>query len=273
MTAMDRLAAEQHFHDAQARARAAWFAEHAHQLRFTDGDYLDHESWIRSAFAQLGEVRGLDVLDYGCGHGMAAIVLARAGACVTGFDLSHGYIAEARARAAANEVYVSVLQADAERLPFADQSFDRVWGNAILHHLDIVPAAEELYRVLRPGGVAVFCEPWGENALVRWARSRGSHRHTRDELPLRRRQLHELRLVFPDVSIRGFQLLSMARRALPSRRLVSGLDRCDTALLDQVPRLQRYCRYVLLTMQKSVATVTTAPKHAPHANRRSERKP
>lgn len=250
MTAMDRLAAEQHFHDAQARARAAWFAEHAHQLRFADDDYLDHESWIRPAFAQLGAVRGLDVLDYGCGHGMAAVVLARAGARVTAFDLSHGYIVEARARAAANEAGVSILQADAERLPFADQTFDRVWGNAILHHLDIVPAADELCRVLRPGGVAVFCEPWGENALVRWARSRGSRHHTRDEQPLRRRDLRHLRLVFPEVNVRGFQLLSMARRALPSRRLVFGLDRYDTALLDRLPRLQRYCRYIVLTLRR-----------------------
>src|SRR5205085_9103510 len=59
--AMDRLRSEQHFHDRQARERAAGVS-----LRFDDAAYLDHETWIRPAFARLGAVRGLRVLDYGC---------------------------------------------------------------------------------------------------------------------------------------------------------------------------------------------------------------
>jgi len=54
------------------------------------------------------------VLDYGCGHGMAAVVLARRGARVTAFDLSARYVAEAAARARANGVNVGFLQADGE---------------------------------------------------------------------------------------------------------------------------------------------------------------
>jgi len=42
----------------------------------------------------------------------------------------------------------------------------------ILHHLDLTVAARELRRVLRPGGVAVFCEPWGGNPLLNFARRR-----------------------------------------------------------------------------------------------------
>src|ERR687885_963383 len=123
------------------------------RLRFDDDDYLDHETWIRPAFARLGDVAGLDVLDYGCGHGMAAVVLARRGARVTALDLSPGYLAEARRRARANGVTVDFVQGDAERLPFADGGFDRVWGNAVLHHLDLRLAGAELSRVLAPGGV------------------------------------------------------------------------------------------------------------------------
>jgi SAM-dependent methyltransferase len=189
------------------------------------------------------------VLDYGCGHGMAAVVLARAGGRVTAFDLSPGYVCEAKARAAANDVPISFLEADAERLPFADGSFDRVWGNAILHHLDLRTAAGELHRLLRPGGRAVFCEPWGENALLRWARSGWTAKpHTRDERPLRRRDLYLLRDRFPGMKVRGYQLLAMARRLLPSGRMASGLERCDTALLECLPGLQRYCRYVVITL-------------------------
>jgi len=249
--ATDRLVSEQRFHDAQARQRSAWFAQHADQLRFSDADYLDHETWIRPAFAVLGDIGGLDALDYGCGHGMAAVVLARAGARVSAFDLSPGYVAEARARASANDVKISFLQADAERLPFIDGSFDRIWGHAILHHLDVRTAACELHRLLRSGGRAVFCEPWGENPLLRWARTGwAGKRHTRDERPLRCRDLQVLRSVFPGMKVRGYQLLAMARRLLPTGRMTAGLERCDTALLDRLPRLQRYCRYVVITLPR-----------------------
>jgi 2-polyprenyl-3-methyl-5-hydroxy-6-metoxy-1,4-benzoquinol methylase len=145
MMAKDRLSSEQSFHDRQARGRAPSFAG-AGALRFLDDWYLDHETWIRPALARLGDVAGLPVLDYGCGHGMAAVVLARRGAKVTAFDLSPGYLVEAQRRAAANGVRIEFVQADAEHLPFADGSFARIWGNAILHHLDLRLAASALSR-------------------------------------------------------------------------------------------------------------------------------
>src|SRR5262245_19865573 len=142
---MDRLSTERVFHDRQARLRSATFAHEPDRLRFSDGAYLDHETWVRPAFERLGDLCGRDVLDYGCGHGMAAIVLARRGARVTGFDVSAAYLAEARARAGANGVAVDFVQADGERLPFAGGSFDAVWGHAVLHHVDLRRAARELF--------------------------------------------------------------------------------------------------------------------------------
>jgi SAM-dependent methyltransferase len=252
MLAKDRLSSEQIFHDRQAQGRAPTFTR-ADALWFDDDAYLDHETWIRPAMARLGEVSGQPVLDYGCGHGMAAVVLARRGACVTAFDLSPGYLAEARGRAAANAVKIKFLQADAERLPFASGCFARVWGNAILHHLDLQSAARELFRVLQPGGIAVFCEPWGVNPLLSWARRRlpypGKER-TPDEQPLLPCHARELREVFPSMRVEGYQFLSMARRLLRSGRMVSGLDWCDARLLRLVPSLARYCRYVVLTLQR-----------------------
>jgi ubiquinone/menaquinone biosynthesis C-methylase UbiE len=251
--ATDRLSSERAFHDSQAQQRLATFVSRPEQLCFDDNAYLDHETWIRPAFEQLGAVHGLRVLDYGCGHGMAAVVLARRGARVTAFDLSPGYLAEVRRRARANGVSLDLVQADGERLPFADTSFDRIWGNAVLHHLDIHIAARELLRVLRPGGVAVFCEPWGENPLLTWARQRlpypGKQR-TPDEQPLRQRHLRALRKIFPQAEVQGFQLLSMTRRVLRSARLVHGLDRCDAQLLARFPALQRFCRYMVLTLRR-----------------------
>jgi SAM-dependent methyltransferase len=251
MSQSDRLDGERVFHDRQAGRRAADLDADA--LRFRDEQYLAHETWIRPAFARLGPVAGRRVLDYGCGHGMAAVVLARRGAQVTALDLSHGYLEEARRRAVANGVDVALVQADAERLPFADGSFDAIWGNAVLHHLDLRQAGRELRRVLAPGGVAVFCEPWGENLLLAWARRRlpypGKER-TPDEQPLRLRQLPLLRESFPRVEVEGFQFLSMLRRVLRPGQLVAGLEWCDARLLRRVPTLCRFCRYVVLTLQR-----------------------
>jgi SAM-dependent methyltransferase len=252
MEATERLKEEIAFHDRQAGERAESFVGAA-ELRFSDDSYLDHETWIRPAFERLGDVAGLEVLDFGCGHAMAAVVLARRGARVTAFDLSGGYLLEARRRASANGVCLSLVQADGERLPFADSSFDRVWGNAILHHLDMARAARELRRVMRPGGVAVFCEPWGENPLLAWAR-RGlpypGKERTRDERPLRRRDLGPLREAFGGLEVEGYQLLSMARRVLGEGKLSRALDWCDARLLRRVPGLSQYCRYVVLTLRR-----------------------
>ncbi|QDU19685.1 class I SAM-dependent methyltransferase [Urbifossiella limnaea] len=242
-----RLLAEQQFHDRQAAARAAARPE----LRFPDAAFLDHETWVRPAFRRLGDLRGTRALDYGCGHGMAAVVLARAGADVTAFDLSPGYVGEARERLRANGVSGTVVVADGEELPFPDRSFDAVWGNAILHHLDLAKAGRELARVMKPGGVAVFCEPWGGNPLLaaarRWLPYPGKDR-TPDEVPLTARDLEPLLASFPVVAWEGFQLFGMVRRVWRGTGL-SLLDAADRRLLRARPELKNWCRYVVVTLR------------------------
>lgn len=250
---MSRLLAERHFHDTQAAERSHTFRRDPARLRFSDADFLDHETWVRPAFDKLGPLVGKSALDYGCGHGMAAVVMARAGATVSAFDLSPGYVAEAEERAIANGVNVTFTDADAEHLPYPDASFDAVWGNAILHHLDLHQAGAELHRVLRPGGVAVFCEPWGGNPLLNFARRRlpypGKHR-TEDEKPLVAVDLVPLRAHFPNLTVEGFQLLGMVRRVCKLRLVMAATDACDRGLLRMIPPLRNWCRYVVLTVRK-----------------------
>jgi 2-polyprenyl-3-methyl-5-hydroxy-6-metoxy-1,4-benzoquinol methylase len=250
-TIRSRLVSERLFHDQQAEERAETFSREPERLRFESAEYLDHESWIRPAMAALGDVNGLDVLDFGCGHGMAAAILARMGARVNAFDLSSGYIQEARLRAAANGVRIRFVQADAEHLPFSDQSFDRVWGNAILHHLDVRRAGREIFRIMRPGAIAVFCEPCGTNRLLNWARVRLQHRaqkRTRDERPIVTTDLETLSEIFGNVTVQGYQFLTALGKLVHSRRLCRVLEVIDLLVLGRAPFLQKYCRYVVITL-------------------------
>jgi SAM-dependent methyltransferase len=252
MHTAERILSEQIFHDRQAAERSTRFTDQQ-SLRFADADYFDHETWIRPAFDRLGEVSGKRVLDLGCGHGMASVVLARRGAIVAGIDLSNGYVEEARRRAIANEVIADYQQADAEHLPFADHTFDAVWGSAILHHLDLCQTGAELRRVLKPGGIAVFCEPWGGNPFLEFARKYipypGKHR-TPDEQPLRHADLAPLGEFFASIEVRGYQFVAMLRRLLQRESATGGrLDRLDGWLLRRCPRLENWCRYVVICLR------------------------
>jgi 2-polyprenyl-3-methyl-5-hydroxy-6-metoxy-1,4-benzoquinol methylase len=252
MLTIERITSERHFHDAQARERTSRFADRE-SLAFEDSRYLDHEPWIRYAFSQLGELSGKSVLDYGCGHGMATVALARRGAIVSGFDLSVSYVEEARNRTIANGVSADLAAADAHELPYENGTFDAVWGNAILHHLDLRRAAIELRRTMKPGAVAVFCEPWGGNPAFEFGRKflpyPGKDR-TPDERPLRQRDLVVLREVFAIVECRGFQLLGCLRRMWKRESPTGGLlDRIDDRLFRTMPFLEKLGRYMVLTMK------------------------
>lgn len=99
------------------------------------------------AVAAVLEIRPRDVLEVGCGPGEAAEQIAASGAKVTAIDSSERMVELTRARG------VDCQVGDAQRLPFADGSFDCVLAAWMLYHVpDVDRAASELARVLRPGG-------------------------------------------------------------------------------------------------------------------------
>lgn len=96
---------------------------------------------------------GLRVLDVACGSGNLAIVAARAGCVTSGIDIACNLIAEARERAAYEELSIHFAEADAEALPFAEGSFDLVvsmFGTMFAPRPEVVAA--ELRRVTKSGG-------------------------------------------------------------------------------------------------------------------------
>jgi ubiquinone/menaquinone biosynthesis C-methylase UbiE len=99
-------------------------------------------------------------LEIGCGTGYFSLNLAGAGVLrdVTCTDISPGMVAALNANAKQlGRDNVRAICADAEALPFGDESFDIVFGHAVLHHLpDLDRAFREFHRVLKPGGRIVF---------------------------------------------------------------------------------------------------------------------
>jgi ubiquinone/menaquinone biosynthesis C-methylase UbiE len=108
-------------------------------------------------YIDLDALAGKRLLDVGCGSGLATQVLARAGADVTAVDLTNWAVETTKLRLAAFGLEGEVLQADAEELPFEDESFDVVfsWG-VIMMSTDMARALRELIRVLRPGGQLIL---------------------------------------------------------------------------------------------------------------------
>lgn len=120
-----------------------------------------------------GDVRGLRVLDVGCGGGYLAEAFARAGARVSGVDLSATSIAAARRHAAHAQLSIEYQVAAAQALPFADATFDAVLCTDMLEHvadqLETIIAEEA--RVLRPGGVLGFetvNRTWQARVVLIW---------------------------------------------------------------------------------------------------------
>ena len=110
------------------------------------------------ALRLLGELRGKDVLEIGCGGGQCAIAFALRGARAVGLDISEVQLKFARALAAENGVEVTFQQHDVSDLtPIADTSQDIVFSAFALQFIENKARVfHEVYRVLRPGGVFAF---------------------------------------------------------------------------------------------------------------------
>lgn len=127
------------------------------------------ERGLEALVAISGAVAEDRVLDVACGPGFLTMAFAKHCAAATGFDATEAFLelarAEAKARGLSN---ISFEHGDAEALPFADASFDRVVCRAAFHHFSNPEGVlAEMARVARPGGKVVVADLVGnEDAEV-----------------------------------------------------------------------------------------------------------
>ena len=102
--------------------------------------------------------RGRRLLEVGCGIGTDLVRFARGGAIVTGVDLSTTAIELAKQNFALHEVTAEELRvANGEALPYADGTFDVVYGHGVLQYTsNAAQLVRESHRVLKPGGQGIF---------------------------------------------------------------------------------------------------------------------
>lgn len=110
----------------------------------------------------LGNVKGKTILDLGSGIGEDTQFLLKRGARVVSLDASETCLLFSQ------KVNVNLhIRADATDLSFIkDGTFDIVFGREVLHHLDADKCFQEIQRVLKKNGFAIFQEPLKYNLLI-----------------------------------------------------------------------------------------------------------
>ena len=148
-----------------ARAMRGWWDGQAGDYYNEHGRFLGDTDFVwgpenlrESTVRLLGDVSGRQVLEVGCGAAQCSRWLRAQGASPVAFDISGGQLAQGRALNARTGIPVPLVQADAQRLPFADAVFDLACSSygAIPFVADSAAVMREVARVLRPGGRWVF---------------------------------------------------------------------------------------------------------------------
>ena len=204
----------------------------------------------------LQNINGKRILEYGCGTGGHTAELAQRGALLTGIDISPGAIAVAQKTVdeagVADRVDLHVMNAEA--MDFEDNTFDTVFGNSILHHLDLDACYKEINRVLKPGGLAVFNEPLAYNPLINWYRNRTPHMRTVDEHPMLIEDIERAGEVFSSVDMHFFHLTSLAtvpfRNTALFKPLYAAAEGFDRVLMKVIPPLRKWAWRVVIVLRK-----------------------
>ncbi len=112
--------------------------------------------WMKKTF-RFEQYKGKKVLEIGVGTGIDHLQFAKAGAILTGIDITPKSIELTKKNLELHGYHSNLLVADAKSLPFPDNTFDIVYSFGVLHHTpNTQKAIDEIYRVLKPEGKTII---------------------------------------------------------------------------------------------------------------------
>ena len=199
---------------------------------------------------KMPQLEGKKVLELGTGTGGTATLLAKRGASVVGIDLLPFRLSEAKARATEYSVTESVEFAlmDAMHLAFPDNTFDFIISKSVLVFTAHTQTAKECYRVLKPGGKAIFIENMRYHPAV-WFYRKAFLKYSGKLHYFSLGDVETVGAAFERLEHREFHLSAVS--ALFWQKCISIplfykwtfriLKLIDTALLKCLPFLKRFC--------------------------------
>jgi len=231
----------------------------------------------RYAYSKMENISNKRILDLGCGTGEASLYFAMKGAArIDAIDIAPKMINILK-RMAAIKKYSKKIKPEvmlAEKLSYPNNTFDIVYGRGVLHHVEMGKALEEVYRVLKPGGVATFIEPLEHNPVINVYRKIAKDVRTPDETPLNYDKINKItKAKFKSLIHDEFQFTTLlimlwyflVDRVNPNKerywdklindsknkatffRFLNGVDRL---IFKMIPYLRRYSWYTVLVYTK-----------------------
>jgi len=164
----------------------------------------------RFILRRMGSLRGLKLLDVGCGLGESSVYFALLGAEVTALDLSPEMVRTACELARFHGTAVTGVVSPGETLSVPDEQFDLVYIANTIHHVTNKRLLfSEIRRVLRPGGRFFSMDPLAYNPAINVYRRMATQVRTVDERPLTFGDVKLAREYFTEVGHREFWIASL----------------------------------------------------------------
>jgi SAM-dependent methyltransferase len=165
---------------------------------------------MRYIISRLSPLKGKSLLDIGCGLGEASVYFAMKGARVTAMDISHFMTDTALALARVNHVTIKTHQSSIEHFTLPSHArFDIIYVGNLFHHVDIDKALERIGVYLKPNGVLVSWEPVDYNPIINVYRRIATQVRSKDERPIRLKDLEKFKKKFRQVETKWFWLTTL----------------------------------------------------------------
>jgi ubiquinone/menaquinone biosynthesis C-methylase UbiE len=195
------------------------------------------------------------LLDYGCGNGHALMGVSEKINIGIGIDISEANIEYAKKIAKERKLdNIDFFVMDAMNTTFKNEEFDIIHGSGILHYLNLLLSLNEIKRILKKDGVAIFIEPLDTNLIIKVYRKLTPKVRTKDEQPLRKKDIKFIKSIFPNSELYYYSFFTLF--AVPFRKtkhflkILSILYSVDKILLNRRSPLKWLAWVCILVLKK-----------------------